>query len=52
MGGKGEVVINHGVAGTTVTKVYDEQALGVSATPDQDRRRLYGNRTQRLAGGR
>ena len=29
MGGKGEVVINHGVAGTTVTKVYDEQALGV-----------------------
>lgn len=29
MGGKGEMVINHGVAGTTVTKVYDEQALGV-----------------------
>lgn len=29
MGGKGEVVINHGVAGTTVTKVYDEQAFHV-----------------------
>lgn len=29
MGGKGEVVINHGVAGTSVTKVYDEQALHV-----------------------
>lgn len=29
MGGKGEVVINHGVAGTTVTKTYDEQAYGV-----------------------
>jgi ribose transport system substrate-binding protein len=29
MGGKGELVINHGVAGTTVTKVYDEQALHV-----------------------
>jgi len=29
MGGKGEVVINHGVAGTTVTTVYDKQALGV-----------------------
>ncbi len=29
MDGKGEMVINHGVAGTTVTKVYDEQALGV-----------------------
>jgi len=29
LGGKGEVVINHGVAGTAVTKVYDEQALRV-----------------------
>lgn len=29
MGGKGEVVINHGVAGTSVTKTYDEQALRV-----------------------
>lgn len=29
MGGKGELVINHGVAGTTVTKVYDEQALHI-----------------------
>ncbi len=29
MGGKGEVVINHGVAGTAVTKTYDEQALGI-----------------------
>lgn len=29
MGGKGEVVINHGVAGTTVTRVYDAQALHV-----------------------
>ena len=29
MGGKGELVINHGVAGTTVTKVYDEQAFHV-----------------------
>ncbi len=29
MEGKGEVVINHGVAGTTVTKTYDEQAYGV-----------------------
>jgi ribose transport system substrate-binding protein len=29
MGGKGEMVINHGVAGTTVTTVYDQQALGV-----------------------
>ena len=29
MGGKGELVINHGVAGTAVTKVYDQQALGV-----------------------
>lgn len=29
MGGKGEVIFNHGVAGTTVTKVYDEQAYGV-----------------------
>ena len=26
LGGKGEIVINHGVAGTTVTKTYDEQA--------------------------
>jgi len=29
MGGKGEVIFNHGVAGTTVTKTYDEQAYGV-----------------------
>jgi ribose transport system substrate-binding protein len=29
MGGKGEVVINHGVAGTSVTKTYDAQALEV-----------------------
>ena len=29
MGGRGEVVINHGVAGTSVTKTYDEQALKV-----------------------
>ena len=29
LGGKGEVVINHGVAGTSVTKVYDEQAFHV-----------------------
>jgi ribose transport system substrate-binding protein len=29
MRGKGTLVINHGVAGTTVTKVYDEQALHV-----------------------
>lgn len=29
MGGKGELVINHGVAGTAVTKTYDEQALKV-----------------------
>jgi len=29
MGGKGEVVFNHGVAGTTVTKTYDEQAYGI-----------------------
>jgi ribose transport system substrate-binding protein len=29
MGGKGEVVINHGVAGTSVTKTYDAQALAV-----------------------
>ncbi len=29
MGGKGEVVFNHGVAGTTVTNTYDEQAYGV-----------------------
>lgn len=29
MGGKGEVVINHGVAGTSVTKTYDAQALKV-----------------------
>jgi ribose transport system substrate-binding protein len=29
LGGKGEVVINHGVAGTAVTKVYDEQALHI-----------------------
>lgn len=29
MGGKGEVVINHGVAGTSVTKVYDEQAFHI-----------------------
>jgi ribose transport system substrate-binding protein len=29
MGGKGEVIINHGVAGTSVTKTYDAQALKV-----------------------
>jgi ribose transport system substrate-binding protein len=29
MGGKGTVVINHGVAGTSVTKTYDAQALAV-----------------------
>lgn len=29
IGGKGEVVINHGVAGTSVTKTYDAQAMGV-----------------------
>lgn len=29
MGGRGELVINHGVAGTTVTKVCDEQALHI-----------------------
>lgn len=29
LGGKGEVIFNHGVAGTTVTKTYDEQAYGV-----------------------
>jgi ribose transport system substrate-binding protein len=29
MGGKGEIVINHGVAGTSVTKTYDAQALEV-----------------------
>ncbi|HTU23008.1 MAG TPA: sugar ABC transporter substrate-binding protein, partial [Gemmataceae bacterium] len=29
MGAKGEVVINHGVAGTSVTKTYDAQALEV-----------------------
>lgn len=29
MGGKGELVINHGVAGTTVTRAYDEQALHI-----------------------
>src|SRR4051795_380088 len=29
MGGKGEVVINHGVAGTSVTKTYDAQALAI-----------------------
>jgi len=29
MGGTGQVVINHGVAGTSVTKTYDEQALKV-----------------------
>lgn len=29
MGGKGEIIFNHGVAGTTVTKTYDEQAYGV-----------------------
>ncbi len=31
MGGKGELIFNHGVAGTTVTKTYDEQAYGVFA---------------------
>jgi ribose transport system substrate-binding protein len=29
MGGKGEVVINHGVAGTSVTKTYDAEAAAV-----------------------
>lgn len=29
MGGKGELVINHGVAGTTVTRAYDEQAMHI-----------------------
>src|SRR6185437_6065612 len=29
MGGKGELVINHGVAGTALTKLMDRQALGV-----------------------
>ena len=29
LGGKGEVVINHGVAGTAVTKTYDQQAYHV-----------------------
>ncbi len=29
MGGKGEVVINHGVAGTSVTKTYDAEAVAV-----------------------
>ena len=29
MDGKGELIFNHGVAGTTVTKTYDEQAYGV-----------------------
>jgi ribose transport system substrate-binding protein len=29
MGGKGELVFNHGVAGTTVTKTYDEQAYHI-----------------------
>lgn len=29
LGGKGEVIFNHGVACTTVTKTYDEQAYGV-----------------------
>ncbi|RST48072.1 sugar ABC transporter substrate-binding protein [Variovorax sp. DXTD-1] len=29
MGGKGELIFNHGVAGTTVTKTYDQQAYGV-----------------------
>jgi ribose transport system substrate-binding protein len=29
LGGKGEIVFNHGVAGTTVTKTYDQQAYAV-----------------------
>jgi ribose transport system substrate-binding protein len=29
LGGKGELIFNHGVAGTTVTRTYDEQAYGV-----------------------
>jgi ribose transport system substrate-binding protein len=29
MGGAGELIFNHGVAGTTVTTTYDEQAYGV-----------------------
>jgi ribose transport system substrate-binding protein len=29
LGGKGELVVNHGVAGTAVTKTYDEQAYHV-----------------------
>ena len=29
MGGKGELIFNHGVAGTTVTKVYDQQAYHI-----------------------
>jgi len=29
MGGKGELIFNHGVAGTTVTTTYDKQAYGV-----------------------
>ncbi|MBX5453243.1 MAG: ABC transporter substrate-binding protein [Acidobacteriia bacterium] len=29
LGGKGELVINHGVAGTAVTKTYDAQALHI-----------------------
>ena len=29
MGGKGEIVINHGVAGTALTNLMDRQALGV-----------------------
>lgn len=29
MGGKGEVVINHGVAGTSVTKTYDAEAVAI-----------------------
>ncbi len=29
LGGKGEVIFNHGVAGTAVTKTYDEQAYNI-----------------------
>ena len=29
LGGKGELIFNHGVAGTTVTKVYDQQAYHI-----------------------
>jgi len=29
LGGKGEIIFNHGVAGTAVTKTYDEQAYAI-----------------------